>query len=139
MENKKQIELVPTKIPFFYNVQLNLDHQTRHIGKLDMAGEGTFLTNRKPEHLFKKLQAIGINHSLLVDEKIPFRWIVIDYQGRKLVTSRLYFLTHSKCFKFGNQGFELQCFLSVKDFDLSRAREFESKQVIQENLFAEVI
>lgn len=137
-KNKKLLELIPTKYPSVFNVQLNLEYQTRFIGKLDTAGDGTFFTNRKPQHLFKKLNAIGINHSLLVDESIPFKWIVISFESRKLVTSRLYFLTFGKCFKFGNQGFELQCFLPIEKFGLNEAREFEARQVIQENLFAEV-
>ena len=131
--NTKLIELIPTKYPSVFQVQLNLEMQTRFIGKLDTAGDGTFLTNRKPQHLFNKTNSLGINHYLLTDESIPFRWIVIDYDGRKLVTSRLYILTHGKCFKFNS--FDLQTFLSLPEFGLNRAREFEARQVIQENLF----
>ncbi len=138
-ENTKLIELIPTKYPSVFQIQLNLNMQTRYIGKLDTAGDGTYLTQRKPQHLFKKLNAIGINHSLLIDESIPFKWIVIDIDGHKLVTSRLYMLTHGKCYKFGNQGFELQCFLPLEEFGLSKARNFEARQVIQENLFSEAV
>lgn len=138
-ENTKLLELIPTKYPSVFKVQLNLEMQTRYIGKVDTAGDGTFLTARKPKHLFKKTNSLGINYSLLTDETISFRWIVIDYEGHKLVTSRLYMLTHGKCFKFGSQGFELQCFLPVDEFGLNKAREFEARQVIQENLFAEAV
>ncbi len=134
-ENTKLIELIPTKYPSVFQVQLNLEMQTRFIGKLDTAGDGTFITKRKPEHLFIKTNSLGINHRFLTDESIHFHWIVIDYDGQKLVTSRLYMLTHGKCFKFGNQGFELQCFLPLSEFGLNKAREFEARQIIQENLF----
>ncbi len=139
MKNNKQIELIPAKYRSVFGVQLNLEMETRYIGKLDTSGDGTFITNRRPKHLFKKTNSVGINHKLLIDESIPFRWIVIDYDGQKLVTSRLYMLTHGKCFKFGSQGYELQCFLPLPEFGLNRAREFDTRQVIQENLFAEAV
>ncbi len=138
-KNKKLLELIPTRYPSVFQVRLNLEMQTRFIGKLDTAGEGTFLTQRKPKHIFHKYGgedgSLGINHTLLTDESIPFKWIVIELEGHKLLTSRLYFLTHGKNFKFGGQGFELQCFLPIAEFGLNKAREFEARQVIQENLF----
>ena len=128
---KKLIELIPTKYHSVYNVQLNLEEQTRYIGKVDIASEGTLLTNRKEKHIFRKTNSLGINHSLLVDESIPFNWIVIDFEGRKLVTTRLYFLSFGKCFRFGNKGFELQCFLPLELFGLQKAREFEASQTLE--------
>ena len=133
---KKLISLKQTKNPSVFEVQLNLEMETRYIGKLDLTGDGTFLTLRKPQHLFKKLNAIGINQTLLNDESIPFKWIVVDFEGHKLVTSRLYWLNFGKCFKFGRQGFELQCFLPLNEFVIDKARGFEARQVIQENLFS---
>ncbi|MHB8578979.1 MAG: hypothetical protein ACYDA4_03850 [Ignavibacteriaceae bacterium] len=142
-ENTKLIELIPTKYPSVFQVQLNLEFETRYIGKLDTAGEGTLLTNRKPKHIFHKYGgeqgSVGINHSLLTDGTIFFKWLVIDFSGRKLVTSRPYMLTHGKCFKFGSQGWDLQCFLPLEEFGLNKAREFEARQVIQENLFSEAV
>ena len=136
---KNQIELIPTGNPSIFDVQLKLEFQSRFIGKVDTTGDGTFLTIRKSEHLFKKINAIGINYSLLKDERTPFKWIVIDYQHHKLITSRNYFLTYGKCFKFGNQGFELQCFLPLILFGIDKARLHEAQRTIQHNLFAEVM
>lgn len=127
---KKLIELIPTKYHSVYNIQLNLEEQTRYIGKVDIASEGTFLTVRKLKHLFRKTNSLGINRTLLVDESIPFKWIVIDFEGRKLVTSRIYFLTFGKCFQFGNKGFELQCFLPLELFGVEKARAFEAAQTL---------
>ena len=142
-ENNKLVSLIPTRYPSVYEIKLNLFMQTRYIGTLDTAGDGTFLTKRKTGHVFHKYGgeqgSLGINHQLLTNESIPFKWIVIDFANHKLVTSRLYMLTHGKCFKFGAQGFELQCFLPLNHFGLNKVREFESRQTIQENLFAEVI
>ena len=133
---KKLIELIPTKHHSVFTVQLNLESQTRWIGKYDVAGEGTYVAQRQQKHLFRKTNSLGINHSLLVDESIPFKWIVIDFEGRKLVTTRLYFLSFGKCFRFGNKGFELQCFLPLESFGINKARGFEAAQTL--NLFQEV-
>lgn len=136
---QNQIELIPTGNPSIFDVQLKLDFQSRFIGRVDTTGDGTFLSTRKPEHLFKKTNAIGINYALLKDERIPFKWIVIDYQYHKLVTSRNYFLAFGKCFRFQNQGFELQCFLPLQLFDIHKARLHEAQLTIQQNLFAGVM
>jgi hypothetical protein len=142
-KSNKLLELIPTKYPSVFRVQVNLEMQTRYIGKLDTAGEGTFLTNRKRKHIFRKYGrpegSLGINHSLLTDESIPFKWIMVEFEGRKLVTSRLYFLTHSKSFQFGKAGFELQSFLDLDKFGVNKAREFEAHQVIQRDLFGKEV
>ena len=132
-ENNKLLELIPTKYPSVFNIQLNLEFETRYIATLDTAGQGTLLINRKEKHLHRKTNSLGINHQLLTDNSIPFTWIVINYAGHKLVTSRLFFLSYGKCYKFNN--WDLQCFLSINKFGLNAAREFESRKVIQENLF----
>ncbi len=125
-KNKKLLELIPTKYPSVFNVQLNLEHQTRFIGKIDLAGEGTFTTSRTEKHLFRKTNSLGINYNLLADKKIPFKWIVIDYCGRKLISTRNYFVKKGKAFQFCKKGFELQIFVSVDELNIHKAREFES-------------
>lgn len=134
-KNNKLIGIIPTRYSSVFTIQLNLESQTRYIGKLDTAGEGTFITERKERHLFHKTHSLGLNHSLLIDETIPYKWVVIDFECRKLVTSRLFFLTFGRCFQFGNKGFELQCFLPLELFGIDKAREFEAAQTL--NLFSE--
>lgn len=135
-ENTKLVGLIPTRYPSVFTVQLNLEAQTRYIGKIDIAGEGTFISERKQKHVFRKTNSLGINHSLLVDESIPFKWIVIDFEGRKLVTTRLYFLSFGKCFQFGNKGFELQCFLPLELFGVEKATALAAAQTL--SLFGEL-
>lgn len=136
-KNNKIIELVPTKFPSVFQVRLNLEMQTRFIGKIDIAGDGKFLTTRKKKHLFRKTNSLGINYQLLKDETIPFKQIIIDFEGDKLITSRLYFLTHSKIYTFNKAGFETQAFMSLDLFGIQKAKDFESKLKIQGNLFSE--
>lgn len=130
-----EIVLVPTKNHTIFNVKLNLPFQSRFIGMLDVTGDGTFTTNRKPEHIFRKNNSLGLNYSLLQDSSIPFRWVLIRFQNQNLVTSRDFFLENGKCFKFQNQGYELQCFLPMDKFGITQARYFEARQCIQQSLF----
>lgn len=130
-----RIHLISTNQPDVYQVQLSLEFENRYIGKLDVSGEGTFTTSRKPQHIFRKNNSLGINYSLLTDDKIFFKWIVINYESGKLITTRDFFLTHGKCFKFQNQGYELQCFLPMDKFGITQARYFEARQCIQQSLF----
>lgn len=138
-KHNNTIELVQTDSSSLYKVKLNLTFETRFIGTLDSFGDGTFTTQRKPQHLFRKLNALGINQELLTSSDIFFKWILIDYEGKKRVTTRKYFLAKGKALKFSAQNFELQIFLPLSEFGIEKARLFEAKNLIQENLFGEAI
>jgi len=137
LQNKcnKLIQLVPTKSFHIFNIQLNLESQTRFIGKFDTAGEGTFYTSRETKHLFRKTHSLGINYSLLSDESIKFKWIVISYNGQKLYSTRNYFLKKGKSFQFSNKGFELQIFVPLEELNYNTANRFENSLGVQEELF----
>ncbi len=134
-KHKQLLELLATKYPSVFQVKLNLDMQTRYIGKLDTSGEGKFLTERKLKHLFRKTNSLGLNEELLNSPDIHFKYITIDFEGQKLSTTRMYFLTHSKPFTFN--GFEKQYFLPLDEFGLDRAKQYEDSLNIQLNLFGE--
>lgn len=144
MENYQTLSLYPKKQENLYDVCLDLNFEKRFIGQLDLSGDGTFTCKRSEKtHLFRKLNAIGINYHLLRSDKVLFKWIVINYInnvgiGIKLVTSRDYFLKYGKQYQFAKKGYELQTFLELNQFGLDKARLFESHKVIQQNLFAEV-
>ena len=133
---KKLIELIPTKYHSVYNIQLNLEAQTRYIGKLDTAGEGTFTTTRKENHLFRKTQSLGINYDFLADKSVKYKWIVISYCGKQLISTRDYFLKKGRAFQFNQKGFELQIFVPVDEMNIRTAREFDSAQTL--SLFGEL-
>jgi hypothetical protein len=131
----ERIQLFPTKSPYIFSVGLKLDHQTRYIGKLDRAGEGTFLSNKRTErHLFRKVGGLGINKELC--ERFNFRWILVPYCGRNLWTSRLFILHHGKTFAFGKAGFEAQLFLPLSEWSVERARAFEGSLGRQGDFFS---
>lgn len=124
-----------------FDVCLNLQFEQRFIGELSFEGEGTFTCNRtESKHLFRKLNAIGLNHKLLTSDKISFKWIVINYLAesglrRKLITSRDYWKAYGQTYQFSNQGFEVQSFLSLDKFGIEKARYFEHSKTL--NLFSE--
>ena len=136
MKPTKNLDLIPTKHFHIFKVKLNLDFQSRYIGTLDKSGEGKFLTDRKEKHLFKKTKSLGLNATLLTSPEIDYRLIVINYNGKKMNTTRLYFVTHSKVFKF--IGFEKQYFLPLTEFGLAKAEEYEKSLGTQLGLFGEV-
>jgi hypothetical protein len=137
-KSSKLIELIPTKHSHVFQVQLNLEYQTRYIGKIDTAGEGTFYITRSEKHLFRKTNALGINYSLLSDESIKFKRIVISYCGKKLISTRNYFLKKEKAFQFSNKGFELQVFVPLDELNEKTAQQFEQSFEVQESLFTNV-
>jgi len=139
MKNSKElISLIPTNHSNVYNVRLNLDFQTRFIGKLDMAGDGTFITTRKENHLFRKTNSLGINYSLLSAPDIHFKNICISYNGKNLRSTREYFLKKGKVFQFAGKGFELQCFVPIDEINMNTAKQFERSFCVQDDLFSSV-
>jgi hypothetical protein len=135
-KSKKLIKLIPTKYSHVFDVKLNLEFQTRFIGKVDTSGEGTFITTRKEKHLFRKTNSLGINYALLADESIPFKWIVINYNERGLITTRNYYLQKGKAFQFSKKNFELQSFVPLTELNRKTAEQFEKSNGKQDDLFA---
>ncbi len=140
MQNKtnQQIELLQTKHPHVFNVKLNLAHQSRFIGRIDTSGEGTFVTQRTEKHLFRKSNSLGLSYSLLSDENIKFKWIVISLNGQNFISTRNYFLKNGKAYQFSNKGFELQIFVTLDELNLKTAEQFENSIGHQEDFFNEV-
>lgn len=131
----QSLRLIPSKYSNLFNVQVSLGFETRYIGKVDTAGEGTFTANRTERHLHRKSNSIGLNLELL--KTIPFKWIVIFYCGERLVTSKEYMLHHGRIFSFSKAGFEKQCFLSLDQWGEDRVKEFERSDSEQYCLFAQ--
>lgn len=123
---------------------LDIQGKSRLIGILDESGEGTFIAIRKEKHLFRKNNSLGVNYELLTAKYISFKWIVIDYCNRKLVSTREYFLQKGKALQFNKQGFELQIFVPFAEMNIHTARAFEKEQELKtksgkdSDLFGEV-
>lgn len=125
IQNDSIVELQQTKKVNIYKVVLRLEFETRFIGIICITSEGIFFCKRKASHLFKKQSDLGLNHELLTSPSIKFKWIVIDFDGSRFVTSRKYFLAKGKQYQFGKKGFEPQVFLPLAEFGIEKARAFE--------------
>ena len=137
-QNTQNLRLIQTKFAYVLNVQLNLDAETRYIGRLDEAGDGTFYTRRSQQHLHRKTNSLGINLELVQRQDFHFKWIIIEFDGQKLITSREFLLYHGSIFDFRRAGFEKQIFLRLEYWGEDKARAFERTLCNQVELFEEV-
>lgn len=124
--------------PYMKFVYLPTNGKNRRLGTLDQAGDGTFQTTRKLEHIFRKTQSMGLSYDLLTNEDIDFKWIVITLNNKSLVTSRAYFLQYGYIHQF--KGWDVQVMLPLNLFGIDKARAFDAKRekAVQQNLFGEV-
>lgn len=129
----QKIELCPTRVASVQNVVLHLNGTARLIGRLDSAAGGIFYTKRTVNHLHRVSNSLGLNYEFL--SRYPFRWVNIDYDGRRLVTTKNYFLKNGKVLNFSKAGFELQVFLPLEKFGRDTALEFERTSNCQPHLF----
>lgn len=128
MKNTKfTLQLRPSDLIGNDNVLLFLNSPTpKVIGGINHSGEGTFQTSRDSKHLYRNLNSIGINQQLLFDEEnFPFKWILIKYCGKPLVTSRKFFQRYGIFYQ--SSGFEPQFLLSLDLFGIEKARKFEQE------------
>jgi len=129
--------------PHILNVHLKTGGKGRLIGVIDESGEGTFLSRRTEKHLFRKTNSFGINYELLASPGVQFKWIILDFNGQKYVSSRQYFLKKGSAMQFGN--FELQLFVQLEKLNVMIARAFEASEQVKAiegkrpDLFDEVI
>jgi len=129
------VNLIPTRNPNRFKIQLLLPSETRYIGFLDSSGEGYFITEKKKQHLYRKFNSFGVSYDLLHNPNIEFKWIVIRYQGDEFISTREYYLQKGKPTNFTNRGFELQLHVSLEELNIETVNKFEATRPIQFNLF----
>ena len=119
------IQLIPTKRPSIFKVQLQTESFARTIGILDKAFEGTYIKEVNLEkHKFNGRNSIGFCYKLL--NEFNFRWIKIFLTDKRILeTTRLFVLEHGKVLDFKKAGFEKQIFLDLNDFGYKRAKDWE--------------
>ena len=114
------------------NATKDREDNFRMLGRLDLSGEGTFVTTRKAEHLHRNTNSIGINLELL--ERFPFESLEVRYCGRTLRTTRAFLLEHGRRLAFG--GFEPQIFLPLDEWTAIETEPLKVVQSSQLGLFA---
>jgi hypothetical protein len=133
----RSIRLLPTKNPDRFSVRLKSLRRNRRIGLFDRSGEGTFKTERKPEHLHQNTNSIALNAEFVRD--YDFRWIIVEYGGDLLVTTKPYLIHHGTTRAYPAMQFEEQIFLPLQLWGRERAIAFEKTYCIQGELFEESI
>ncbi|MBI1931580.1 MAG: hypothetical protein HYS24_03510 [Ignavibacteriales bacterium] len=124
--------------PYVQSIIARLNGEERYVGNIDISGEGTFQSSRKENHVYRKTNSLGIAYAVLNDERLEYRWIVLNFMGRALVTTRNYFQKNCHIRHYNN--YELQCFLPIEKFGRRIAEEFDKSEFLknggtQTNLF----
>lgn len=114
------------------NVKLALHSKTVFIGKI---ANDCYTKKIKPElHRFNKTNSIGFNFQLLDEGKFKFIRVLSD-DGNIYETTRNYVLNFGKVQTFFKSGNEKQIFLSIDEFGLDRALQYERTLTSQLSLF----
>jgi hypothetical protein len=87
----------------------------RQIGRIIFESK-TFLTFRKSNHYYRKFKGLGINHKLLSEFGSYIDVVKIEYEGKILVTSRLFFLEFGKLDHHEANQLDAQIFLDLSLF-----------------------
>lgn len=116
------------------DIILNIAGDYRKARKIGTIKDDTFYCKKNERHVLRINNGIGICYDVLRDYN--FKNIEINYLGKKLKTTKDYFLKHSRFFQFGN--YEKQKFLPIADFGLEKCIEqkTETKTDYQLALFA---
>lgn len=138
MENTKSLEIVKSDSSHRQRIKLTVKNKPKFIGEIDLSAlEGVLIIRKKTEHIYHKLNAIGINYQLLADERLHYKWIKIYCGSKEYISTREYFLAKGRVFQFSRKGFELQAFVPIDELNLETIKKYELKKYSQGNLFDE--
>lgn len=111
MEHREKIFIKGKKV--FLHLPEKDYKATREIGYIE---NRIFYTSRKPEHVFRKLNALALSYKLLKEGAYYFDTIEIQFGFEILKVSREDFLKNGVVLNFKKNNLELQCFLSLDHF-----------------------
>lgn len=114
-KDSKGNSLVIEHYPAFANIFLKLssERRKRSLGTLDFSSRVLFVKREKAKHLFRKMNAYGINHYLLKEAKL-FDNINLHDEYHTWIIPRTFVLDEGNFLNFSNHGgFELQIFISL--------------------------
>ena len=133
--SRTKINLVQTTHTNLFRIQLLLPSETRYIGFLNTSGEGSYVTERKRKHIYRKYNSFGVSYDLIHNPNIEFKWIIIRCEGKEYISTREYFKAKGKVSNFTNKGFELQLHVPIDELTLESVKQFEETHPVQLNLF----
>jgi hypothetical protein len=103
----------------YANIKLKLSSETRqrNIGTLDIINKILYVTRQKDKHLFRKMNAYGLNHHIIKEAKL-FDVVRLNDENATWDIPREFILDKGKFLNFSNHGgFELQIFINLGDID----------------------
>lgn len=89
----------------------------------------TFCSLKKENHLYRLLNAFGLNYKLLNEGEKYFDNIRIEYDFGILETTRKFYLANGKFKHYGQNHLEKQIFLPLEQYGIERAKNWEQDQV----------
>jgi hypothetical protein len=108
-------QLIIDHFPSYANIKLKLKAETRsrNVGTLDFSSRTLWVKREKEKHLFRKMNAYGLNHYLLKEAKLFDHIRLRDEQNEWLIP-REFILDKGQFLNFSNHGgFELQIFIPI--------------------------
>ena len=112
-------KLIIDHYPAHANINLKLasESRQRNIGTLDIVARVLYVSRIKTKHLFRKMNAYGMNHYILKEAKL-FDMVVLNDEHSTWNIPREFILSKGNFLNFSNHGgFELQIFISLTDID----------------------
>lgn len=112
-----QITLTPTNDNKKQRIKLSFGRTKKIIGVITNYKESIFITKRHTKHIYRKLNAFGVNEELLLRKDIDFDWVIILFDYTLLFTKRKYFIENSELQLFQNSDLDRQLFLRLDNFN----------------------
>jgi hypothetical protein len=112
-------ELIIDHYPTHANIKLKLsaEKRKRNVGTLDFSTRTLWVTRERQKHLFRKMNAYGLNHYLLKEAKL-FDHVRLKDETNDWCIPREYILDKGNFLNFSNHGgFELQIFVRLSDIE----------------------
>lgn len=108
-------QLIIDHFPTYANIKLKLkaEKKSRNVGTLDFSSRTLWVKREREKHLFRKMNAYGLNHYLLKEAKL-FDHVRLRDEYHEWFIPREFILEKGQFLNFSNHGgFELQIFIPI--------------------------
>lgn len=110
-------------------LKLLSENKKRLIGTVTRSTKTIYFKRKRSIHLFRKLNAYGMNHYILSNQS-TIDWIDLsdDCGGHWKIPVK-YVLDNAKYLDFDKNGFELQRFVTLDELEQFRIHEYEKRRM----------
>lgn len=99
------------------SLKLREEKRYRRIGVINMKQKKIEIRRNRAEHLFRKMDAYGLNYKLLADST-KFDKVCITDEHCRWTIPKQYLIDNGKILNFSQQGFEIQTFIALSDIEI---------------------